>query len=102
MVRAYIGNEDLAQIGELDLQTFDFQANNAAARKVHGHDATRCVPLREFHVQEVEPCVLVGWVNIATFAAQNAFEAQRGTAASVPGGTFRLRVDHRCPTETVE
>ena len=83
VIRAQRRREDLAEIGELRLQAFHLETNDAAAGEGQRHRAGRTVAFGEFDGEQVEQGVLVRPIETAAFAGIDPLEAQRGPAAPV-------------------
>jgi hypothetical protein len=102
VIRTERRRKNLAEIGKLRLQTFDIETNDAAARKGERYDSGRRIGLGEFNGEQIEPCVLVGSIEIAALAGQHALEAQRRPAAPIIGFGIPFRVGGAHPVKTVE
>jgi hypothetical protein len=83
MVGADCRCRNLAEIGQLSLQAFDFETNDAAAGKDERHHAGRRIRFGEFDSEQIEQRILRGLIEIAAFAGKDALEAERRAATAI-------------------
>ena len=92
------GGPDRTEVGKLDLQALDFEAERRTAGEHQRHHAGRRIGLGKFHRQQIEHGGAVLRVDVAALEIEHAVEAQHRAAAAI----FRAVFLRRFPIEAID